>query len=135
VSSTRSRSRIVRSTKFGNRFRQVEVSGESRVGGGGPVMGSCCSSELALGAQDGTVSWQYQVDELLVASGAVTAAGVYDLDGHPWAYSTGFGEAMQPVTVREVSAVNALFADPSKLTPGATVRTRLWNATSRWLPL
>ena len=36
------------------------------------------------------MSWQAYIDSNLLASGSVTAAGIYDLQGNPWAYSAGF---------------------------------------------
>ena len=36
------------------------------------------------------MSWQVYVDTNLLSSGMVTAAGIYDLQGNPWAYSAGF---------------------------------------------
>ena len=36
------------------------------------------------------MSWQQYVDSNLVGTGMVTAAGIYDLQGNPWAYSAGF---------------------------------------------
>jgi hypothetical protein len=36
------------------------------------------------------MSWQSYVDTNLVGSGQITAAGIYDLVGNPWAYSAGF---------------------------------------------
>ena len=36
------------------------------------------------------MSWQAYVDSNLVGTGTVTAAGIYDLQGNPWAYSAGF---------------------------------------------
>ena len=57
------------------------------------------------------MSWQAYVDDNLVASGMVTAAGIYDLQGNPWAYSAGFD-----AQVAEVAAVCAHFAEPSGLT-------------------
>ena len=48
------------------------------------------------------MSWQAYVDQNLLAPGAVTAAGIYDLDGNPWAYSQGF--ALQVAEVASVSA-------------------------------
>lgn len=47
------------------------------------------------------MSWQAYIDNLL-ASGSVTAAGIYDLQGNPWAYSAGF--AAQVAEVAHVSA-------------------------------
>merc|ERR1712146_198668 len=49
--------------------------------------------------------------------GMVTAAGIYDLQGNPWAYSAGFA-----AQVAEVAAVSAHFAAPSGLAAtGATI--------------
>lgn len=47
------------------------------------------------------MSWQAYVDSNLLASGTVTAAGIYDLAGNPWAYSAGF--AAQIAEVASVS--------------------------------
>ena len=47
------------------------------------------------------MSWQAYVDDNLIKSGMVTAAGIYDLQGNPWASSEGF--ALQ---VAEVAAVS-----------------------------
>mmetsp|Transcript_864 Transcript_864/g.1359 ORF Transcript_864/g.1359 Transcript_864/m.1359 type:complete len:128 (-) Transcript_864:93-476(-) len=63
------------------------------------------------------MSWQAYVDDNLLKSGMVTAAGIYDLQGNPWAYSAGFA-----AQVAEVAAVSAHFAAPSGLAAtGATV--------------
>jgi len=56
------------------------------------------------------MSWQAYVDTNLLASGMVTAAGIYDLQGNPWAYSAGFA-----AQVAEVAAVSAHFAAPAGL--------------------
>ena len=42
------------------------------------------------------MSWQAYVDSNLLASGMVTAAGIYDLQGNPWAYSAGFAVSTAP---------------------------------------
>lgn len=56
-------------------------------------------------------SWQAYVDSNLLASGMVTSAGIYDLQGNPWAYSAGFA-----AQVAEVAAVaGAMAADPTAL--------------------
>jgi profilin len=57
------------------------------------------------------MSWQAYVDSNLIGSGAVTAAGIYDHAGNPWAYSAGF--AAQIAEVAAVSAAQA--ADPTSL--------------------
>ena len=63
------------------------------------------------------MSWQAYVDANLVGTGTVTAAGIYDLQGNPWAYSPGFA-----AQVAEVAAVSAHFAAPAGLAAtGATV--------------
>ena len=63
------------------------------------------------------MSWQQYVDSNLIGTGAVTAAGIYDLQGNPWAYSAGFA-----AQVAEVAAVSAHFAAPSGLAAtGATI--------------
>mmetsp|Transcript_7229 Transcript_7229/g.23859 ORF Transcript_7229/g.23859 Transcript_7229/m.23859 type:complete len:128 (-) Transcript_7229:74-457(-) len=63
------------------------------------------------------MSWQAYVDDNLLASGMVTSAGIYDLQGNPWAYSAGFA-----AQVAEVAAVSAHFAAPSGLAAtGATI--------------
>ena len=63
------------------------------------------------------MSWQAYVDDNLVKSGMVTAAGIYDLQGNPWAYSAGFA-----AQVAEVAAVSAHFAAPTGLAAtGATI--------------
>merc|ERR1711988_1860411 len=63
------------------------------------------------------MSWQAYVDSNLVGTGMVTAAGIYDLQGNPWAYSAGFA-----AQVAEVAAVSAHFAAPSGLAAtGATI--------------
>mmetsp|Transcript_7938 Transcript_7938/g.23919 ORF Transcript_7938/g.23919 Transcript_7938/m.23919 type:complete len:128 (+) Transcript_7938:51-434(+) len=63
------------------------------------------------------MSWQTYVDTNLVGTGMVTAAGIYDLQGNPWAYSAGFA-----AQVAEVAAVSGHFAAPSGLAAtGATV--------------
>jgi len=56
------------------------------------------------------MSWQAYIDTNLVGAGVVTAAGIYDLQGNPWAYSGGFA-----AQVAEVAAVSAHFAAPSGL--------------------
>jgi len=57
------------------------------------------------------MSWQAYVDDNLIASGAVTAAGIYDLQGNPWAYSAGFA-----AQVAEVGAVSGhMAADATQL--------------------
>mmetsp|Transcript_6556 Transcript_6556/g.21493 ORF Transcript_6556/g.21493 Transcript_6556/m.21493 type:complete len:128 (+) Transcript_6556:41-424(+) len=63
------------------------------------------------------MSWQTYVDTNLVGTGMVTAAGIYDLQGNPWAYSAGFA-----AQVAEVAAVSGHFAAPSGLAAtGATI--------------
>ena len=42
------------------------------------------------------MSWQAYVDTNLVSTGSVTAAGIYDLQGNPWAYSAGFAVSAPP---------------------------------------
>jgi profilin len=42
------------------------------------------------------MSWQTYVDQNLVGTGTVTAAGIYDLAGNPWAYSAGFAVCPAP---------------------------------------
>merc|ERR1712060_813761 len=71
-------------------------------------MGLCESSER----KDTTgMSWQAYVDDNLVKSGMVKAAGIYDLNGNPWAYSAGFA-----AQVAEVGTVSAAMAkDPLSL--------------------
>ena len=58
------------------------------------------------------MSWQAYVDSNLLASGMVTAAGIYDLQGNPWAYSAGFA-----AQIAEVAAVSGHMhtGDPSGL--------------------
>jgi len=57
------------------------------------------------------MSWQAYVDDNLLASGMVTAAGIYDLQGNPWAYSAGFA-----AQIAEVNAVSAhMAAEPAAL--------------------
>lgn len=56
------------------------------------------------------MSWQAYVDQNLLGAGVVTAAGIYDLQGNPWAYSAGFA-----AQVAEVAAVSAHFAEPTGL--------------------
>jgi profilin len=55
--------------------------------------------------------WQAYVDNNLVKSGHITKAGIFGLDGNPWAQSPGLG--VQPA---QVKALVAGFADSSKLT-------------------
>mmetsp|Transcript_40737 Transcript_40737/g.131912 ORF Transcript_40737/g.131912 Transcript_40737/m.131912 type:complete len:128 (+) Transcript_40737:38-421(+) len=63
------------------------------------------------------MSWQQYVDDNLIGTGSVTAAGIYDLQGNPWAYSAGFA-----AQVAEVAAVSAHFAAPAGLAAtGATI--------------
>ena len=54
--------------------------------------------------------WDTLVDSNLVGSGKVTAAGIYDLEGNPWAYSYGFQAKKS-----EIAAVAAHFAAPAGL--------------------
>ena len=58
------------------------------------------------------MSWQAYVDDNLLKSGMVTSAGIYDLQGNPWAYSAGFA-----AQVAEVAAVSGHMhtGDPSGL--------------------
>ena len=57
------------------------------------------------------MSWQAYVDTNLLASELVTAAGIYDLQGNPWAYSAGFA-----AQVAEVAAISGhLHADAGGL--------------------
>ena len=44
------------------------------------------------------MSWQAYIDSNLLASGQVTAAGIYDLQGNPWAYSAGFAAQIAEAT-------------------------------------
>mmetsp|Transcript_223 Transcript_223/g.575 ORF Transcript_223/g.575 Transcript_223/m.575 type:complete len:770 (-) Transcript_223:592-2901(-) len=60
--------------------------------------------------QGASGSWQPFVDVNLVGTGMVTAAGIYDLQGNPWAYSAGFA-----AQVAEVAAVSARFSMPTAL--------------------
>ena len=46
------------------------------------------------------MSWQAYVDDNLLASGMVTSAGIYDLQGNPWAYSAGFAVSTAPEPLR-----------------------------------
>jgi len=56
------------------------------------------------------MSWQAYVDNNLIGAG-VTSAGIYDLQGNPWAYSAGFA-----AQIAEVAAVSAhMQADPTAL--------------------
>ena len=48
--------------------------------------------------------WQAYAD-LLVSQGSATSAGIYDLQGNPWAYSAGFA-----AQIAEVGAVSAHMA-------------------------
>ena len=63
------------------------------------------------------MSWQAYVDQNLIGSGAVTAAGIYDLAGNPWAYSAGF--AAQIAEVAFVSGPMA--ADPAAMAGSGVV--------------
>ena len=65
------------------------------------------------------MSWQAYIDDNLLKSGAVTAAGIYDMQGNPWAYSAGFA-----AQVAEVAAVSGHMhtGDPSGLA-GTGVRS------------
>ena len=57
------------------------------------------------------MSWQAYIDNNLLASGMVTAASIYDLQGNPWAYSAGFA-----AQVAEVAAISGhLHADAAGL--------------------
>lgn len=58
------------------------------------------------------MSWQQYVDANLVGTGQVTQAGIYDLQGNPWAYTQSPPFAAQ---VAEVAAVSAHFAAPAGL--------------------
>lgn len=42
------------------------------------------------------MSWQQYVDTNLIGAGCATAAGIYDLQGNPWAYSPGFAVRVPP---------------------------------------
>lgn len=65
------------------------------------------------------MSWQQYVDANLVGTGTVTQAGIYDLQGNPWAYTTDPPFAAQ---IAEVAAISAHFAAPSGLAAtGATI--------------
>ena len=39
------------------------------------------------------MSWQTYIDQNLIGGG-LTAAGIYDLAGNPWAYSAGFAVSL-----------------------------------------
>merc|ERR1719399_225067 len=54
------------------------------------------------------MAWQAYVDNNLVASGVVTSAGIYDLNGNPWAYSPGFA-----AQISEVAAISKAMATES----------------------
>ena len=57
------------------------------------------------------MAWQAYVDTNLIATKCVTAAGIYDLQGNPWAYSAGFA-----AQIAEVAAISGhLHADASGL--------------------
>ena len=57
------------------------------------------------------MSWQAYVDDNLLKSGMVTAAGIYDPAGNPWAYSPGFA-----AQIAEVASVSGhMAADPTAL--------------------
>ncbi len=58
------------------------------------------------------MSWQAYVDTNLVGTGTVTQAGIYDLQGNPWAYTQSPPFAAQ---VAEIAAVSAHFAMPAGL--------------------
>lgn len=60
------------------------------------------------------MSWQAYVDTNLVGTGQVTQAGIYDLQGNPWAYTQSPPFAAQ---VAEVAAVSGHMhtGDPSGL--------------------
>ena len=60
------------------------------------------------------MSWQQYVDANLVGTGTVTQAGIYDLQGNPWAYTQNPPFAAQ---VAEVAAVSGHMhtGDPSGL--------------------
>jgi len=62
------------------------------------------------------MSWQAYVDDNLLASGCVTAAGIYDLQGNPWAYSAGFA-----AQVAEVGAVAGAMASNATTLAGTGV--------------
>ena len=51
------------------------------------------------------MSWQAYVDDNLIKSGMVTAAGIYDLQGNPWAYSAGFAVRPRPLPARRLGAL------------------------------
>ena len=55
------------------------------------------------------MSWQTYVDAALVGTGMVTAAGIYDLDGNPWAYSAGF-----TAQIDEVALVSRCMVGPKE---------------------
>lgn len=54
------------------------------------------SPALILCGRTFTMSWQAYVDTNLISTGSVTAAGIYDLQGNPWAYSAGFAVSAPP---------------------------------------
>ena len=62
------------------------------------------------------MSWQAYIDDNLLASGAVTAAGIYDHSGNPWAYSAGFA-----AQVAEVASVSGHMAADATALAGTGV--------------
>merc|ERR1712087_397301 len=57
------------------------------------------------------MAWQAYVDNNLTSAGCATSAGIYDLNGNPWAYSPGFA-----AQVAEVAAISAAMgSDPTSL--------------------
>ena len=52
------------------------------------------------------MSWQAYADQL-VSTGSATAAGIYDLQGNPWAYSAGFAAREAERDVEEARAFGA----------------------------
>lgn len=58
------------------------------------------------------MSWQHYVDIDLIRTGSVTQAGIYDLQGNPWAYSQNPPFAAQKA---EVAAVSRHFSAPAGL--------------------
>jgi profilin len=77
------------------------------------------------------MSWQAYVDDNLIASGMVTAAGIYDLDGNPWAYSSGFA-----AQVAEVALVSRCMAgEASGAANDASGRPANLAGLAAWRPV
>ena len=67
-----------------------------------PAVTAASLTRAVLCGRSSTMSWQAYVDANLVGTGTVTAAGIYDLQGNPWAYSPGFAVSAPPAPLPRV---------------------------------